>query len=481
MGEHATEKAFTNTRTVTMPLEIDDVSDTERFLRQNTEGTRRNDQVNTPAPLASLSPFSLFQHSRILFMLVLVVLVICGTVVEVSRAWGVVIVVQHGTVPDHADAVYPLTGETGIPVASEEIAAGGPEDDDDDKSIAGDLVQLDTSRGDASLIDECQDGKYTKRTLKLAYELPFAALFSDNKGQKKYEASSVIIDSEGLFAYAIHDSSWAVSKFPLKLEPFGVNNSQIGDPDREEKDSDYEAIFQDDGNADKNVVYAVRESIKHDDKTYHAIIEKLSLNHEHNNYTLEEACSCEFEFEGDSKGFEGAISIRDLNNEMIVLGLCEGNHCSEKKSKQRDKGHGRVVLMRQSRLPNGACQWSTIRVTNLPKSANFDDYSDITMDTTGRVAITSQEDSSLWIGQLLGQDETTGLWDLEKLAFDEDVGDVYYFPKNANCQTVYCNVEGVHFLNAEMVLTVSDKMKSKGKQDFRCFSKDQSVHVFVLP
>jgi len=103
------------------------------------------------------------------------------------------------------------------------------------------------------------------------------------------------------------------------------------------------------------------------------------------------------------------------------------------------------------------------------------------MDATGRVAVTSQEDSSLWIGQLLGQDEKTGLWDIEKLAFDEDVGDVYYFPKNANCQTVYCNVEGVHFLNAEMVLTVSDKMKSKGKQDFRCFNKDQSVHVFVLP
>ena len=30
----------------------------------------------------------------------------------------------------------------------------------------------------------CQDGKYSKRTLKLAYELPFVSLFKDTKGQK---------------------------------------------------------------------------------------------------------------------------------------------------------------------------------------------------------------------------------------------------------------------------------------------------------
>ena len=28
---------------------------------------------------------------------------------------------------------------------------------------------------------------------------------------------------------------------------------------------------------------------------------------------------------------------------------------------------------------------------------------------------------------------------------------------------------------------VSDKMKSKGKQDFRCMEKDQRVQIFVLP
>uniref|UniRef100_A0A7S4KU66 Uncharacterized protein n=1 Tax=Paramoeba aestuarina TaxID=180227 RepID=A0A7S4KU66_9EUKA len=31
----------------------------------------------------------------------------------------------------------------------------------------------------------CDDGGYSKRTLKKAYELPFASLFTDTKGQKK--------------------------------------------------------------------------------------------------------------------------------------------------------------------------------------------------------------------------------------------------------------------------------------------------------
>ena len=44
-----------------------------------------------------------------------------------------------------------------------------------------------------------------------------------------------------------------------------------------------------------------------------------------------------------------------------------------------------------------------------------------------------------------------------------------------------CNVEGIHFMNDEMLMAVSDKMKSKGRQDFRCASKDQSIHAFVIP
>ena len=77
----------------------------------------------------------------------------------------------------------------------------------------------------------CDDGLYSKRTLQRAFELPFASLFKDTKGQKKYEASDVIlVDGE---AYAVCDNSWAISKFGDDLRPFSPENAQIGDPNRQ--------------------------------------------------------------------------------------------------------------------------------------------------------------------------------------------------------------------------------------------------------
>jgi hypothetical protein len=79
----------------------------------------------------------------------------------------------------------------------------------------------------------CNDGGYSKRTLHRAYELPFASLFRDDRGQTKYEASSVIVVDNDV--YAVCDSSWAISKFDDSLVPFSPSNVQIGDPNREEE------------------------------------------------------------------------------------------------------------------------------------------------------------------------------------------------------------------------------------------------------
>jgi hypothetical protein len=347
----------------------------------------------------------------------------------------------------------------------------------------------------------CNDGGYSKRTLKLAYELPFASLFRNHKGQKKYEASSVIMVDDDV--YAVCDSSWAISKFGSQLQPFANGNVQVGDPRRDPtEESGYEALFHDDG-----TFYIVRESIQHDDATYHAVIEELKMVHDDNDsssssreevdYVVDEICSCDYEFEGDSKGFEGAIAIRDLNNELVILGLCEGNYCSE--SRKNERGNGRLVAMRKTlttataTTSTGAaddndggenrtvCHWTTIREIQIPSSAYFRDYSALTMNSEGRVAISSQEESQIWIGQVKGQRED-GLWDVDSMEFSpHDKQVVYDFPKNDQCATIYCNIEGVHWINDDMIIAVSDKMKSKGKQDFRCFDKDQSVHVFVLP
>lgn len=165
-----------------------------------------------------------------------------------------------------------------------------------------------------------------------------------------------------------------------------------------------------------------------------------------------------------SKGFEGAEAIRDLNNELAVLALCEGNYCSE--DSMNDTGNGRVIAMKKIVEDDGTCSWSTIREIELPPSADFHDYSDISVDENGRVAITSQEDSAVWIGKMVGQNDA-GLWDIDKLEFNDDDFKVYDFPRNDQCKKVYCNIEGIHWMGDNMLMAVSDKMKSKGKQHFR--------------
>ncbi len=53
---------------------------------------------------------------------------------------------------------------------------------------------MDVSLGGSKAV--CYDGHYREKTLQLAYELPFAALFKDTRGQNKYEASGVIVVSK---------------------------------------------------------------------------------------------------------------------------------------------------------------------------------------------------------------------------------------------------------------------------------------------
>ena len=333
----------------------------------------------------------------------------------------------------------------------------------------------------------CNNRNYSKRTLKTAYDMPFAALFEDTRGQKKFEASDVI--QVGDYIYSICDNSWAISRFHKTLTPFHPDNIQIGNPNRDPlEDSGYEAIFHND-----DTFYVIRESVPHesfhddDDDTneasaktcYHAVVEEIVLT-ENNDYTVTQQCSCQYEFEGTSKGFEGAVGVKDINDDLVILGLCEGNHCSEERKLER--GNGKVIAMKkiEQNSTNSTCLWGTVKEIAIPPSANFLDYSAISMTADGRVAITSQEDSVVWIGQLLGLDET-GRLDLESASFDLLQGEVYSFGRSDICTTKYCNVEGIHFLNDEMLIAVSDKMKSKGKQDFRCMEMDQSVHVFVMP
>lgn len=337
--------------------------------------------------------------------------------------------------------------------------------------------------------------------------------------------------------YAICDNSWAISKFDASLTPFSPSNVQIGDPNREEEDSGYEAIlyfnqtffvvresvtFQIDNSQedleqpprrklhhhrhhhkkhqkkkhqgdnkheddeDENVKNNITESGGIDviegnktanttpidtlddlilggtkvDIAYHAIIEELVI--ENNDYTIIDQCRSEFEFEGDSKGFEGAFGMPGLDGILYIVALCEGNYCSE--SRKDHAGNGQMVLMKKNTTNPDDCIWQTVKMISIPKTAHFRDYSDIDVTPSGKVAITTQEDSALWIGQLNGIEN--GVMDLDALEFDEDSYKLYSFPKSNECLTVYCNIEGITFINDDMVMAVSDKMKGKGKQPY---------------
>lgn len=196
-----------------------------------------------------------------------------------------------------------------------------------------------------------------------------------------------------------------------------------------------------------------------------------------NDYEVLETCASEMSFEGDSKGFEGAVGLKDSKGELFMLGLCEGNHCQEK-DKGRERGHGVVVVMRRVWTSHGTdrvCVWKTVRSLSTPASAHFQDYSSISVDSSGRVAITSQEESKLWLGRLSLVEN--GVFDPSRSEFIED--SVLDFPRGSDCSVVYCNIEGIHWLNKDMLVAVSDKMKSD--QDYQCLEKDQSIHVFVMP
>mmetsp|Transcript_5260 Transcript_5260/g.10511 ORF Transcript_5260/g.10511 Transcript_5260/m.10511 type:complete len:408 (-) Transcript_5260:28-1251(-) len=316
--------------------------------------------------------------------------------------------------------------------------------------------------------------KYSKTTLKTSASHPLISMFTDARGAKKFEGSDVILH-DGTFK-VICDSLWSILSILPPMTEFGVDNVMLGDPfvrDGDDEESGYEGIF-----AIGSELFVVRESIEMGDKGFHGIIEEITLDEARADYNVVRSCPTEIEFEGDSKGFEGSVGFRGADGETYMLGLCEGNHCKEG-SKGKDRGHGRIVVMK--RKLQGECSWDTERILEIPQTANFQDYSAISVSADGKVAITSQEDSLMWVGYLKGVVDADTITSVEDLQF-EGPGEVLNFPRDENgCKHIFCNIEGIHWIGDDQVVAVSDKMKSNGKQPNECFDNDQSIHVFVLP
>ena len=168
----------------------------------------------------------------------------------------------------------------------------------------------------------------------------------------------------------------------------------------------------------------------------------------------------DFVFQSENKGFEAVACIRRAERDYL-LGLCEGNACKSGR-KGRKRGKGRIQLFTRKKQ-----RWVWIGTIKLPRSVRFRDYSAMAI-AGNRIAVASQEDSLLWIGEF---DERGWRWCGD--------GEIYAFPRSAAGEIQYGNIEGVSWLSERRIVAVSDRRKSD--QPVLTAAKDQSIHIFEIP
>ncbi len=79
-----------------------------------------------------------------------------------------------------------------------------------------------------------------------------------------------------------------------------------------------------------------------------------------------------------------------------------------------------------------------------------------------------QEDSKVWFGR----------FNKRSLEIEGTLA-VYHFPRSETCQPLYCNIEGIAWIDDLRIVATSDKAKSD--QPWSCTLKHQSIHQFMLP
>ena len=166
------------------------------------------------------------------------------------------------------------------------------------------------------------------------------------------------------------------------------------------------------------------------------------------------------QFDNGNKGFEGLEHIKRGGKDYL-LALCEGNKCRGG-DKGKKGGGGRIRVLKKS-----GNHWVKVNTIKLPKSLKFKDYASLTLQGN-RMAIVSQQNSELWIGQL-----KANTWAIS------GQGRTYQFPLNTYGQKQYCNVEGACWIGKNKLVVVSDKVKNK--QGESCKEKDQAIHIIAIP
>jgi hypothetical protein len=285
-------------------------------------------------------------------------------------------------------------------------------------------------------------------TLKLASERKICDLVRCEESSKRWEASGILA-KDGRY-FVVFDDRAEIACISANLQA-NDQNAMCGTAYR---NSGYEGITY---NADKKRFYLLVEARKQSKGCYHALIVEYD-----DKFQYVKNRPADFTFESDNKGFEAITHVR-RDGKDYLLALCEGNWCKCGK-KGRTPGGGRVHVFQKKRK-----YWEHIREIALPHSLPFVDYSGMSLDN-GRLAVVSQENSMLWVGQFNTKDWT---W--------RDEGQIYEFPRSDDGEILYGNIEGVAWIAPSRIVAVSDRRKKSSQPDKRLSDKDQSLHVFEIP
>lgn len=287
----------------------------------------------------------------------------------------------------------------------------------------------------------------TAPTLNLVRESKICDLMTCDQPSTRWEASGVL--AKDGYCFVVFDDRTEIGRFSDDLQRnktnglFGLAHADFG----------YEGIAY---NAAKQRFYLLVEARKHSRGCYQASAVEYD---EQFNYLKQRPL--DFTFKSSNKGFEAVAHVR-RNNQDYLLALCEGNKC-KCGSKGRKPGAGRVQVFEKKKR-----HWAHSGTIALPTTLPFVDYSGMSTDH-GRVAIVSQVNSMLWVGQF---DEADWTW--------RDAGQLYEFPRSTQGAVRYGNIEGVGWISPTRIVAVSDRRK-KSQLDKDLSEKDQSVHIFDIP
>lgn len=353
-------------------------------------------------------------------------------------------------------------------------------------------------------MEVCLDPDFSKHTLKAAIPpRPFAGMFKNLRGQRKFEASDVIkVNRNGTDQYYIvFDNLFSIGRVDASAPIHDDRNVLIGTPGI---DSGYEAIVYDNVSDTFFVTIEalpIRNALRihRNEPTdpeelrgpFVGVIRELKLPSEGSEPVHEGepiSCPIAYAFPSGNKGFEGMFIHRTgpHHGGLYLIALCEGNHCAGG-ADGRDAGNGRMVVLHwrgvgsddgappPKALKNATCWWEAVTTLALPPDARFMDYSGVALNPKGLLAVSSQENAAVWVGEIDLSGPDPMAWHVKP------GGSIYHFPRDNECRITNCNVEGITWVGQNVLVAVSDKMKSRGAQSFVCAQADQSFQQFVLP